>query len=211
MGNGSLAAGLIGGVLGAVLGASAMLAWAPPGAPATNDASPDPTALQAAVERALAPLVAELREARGADERARRATGPTAPAGVAPVERPAVRPEVIARGVEDDATSRRDLRPAGIRWTPEPRLERLRDLHGFMGDASVRQRWLFTGQQEALSWFGTPTLVYTPGGSEEMWEYELPNGVDEDGDEATVEYRLMFVHGRLAQVHGDGAKVRDDE
>ena len=80
-----------------------------------------------------------------------------------------------------------------------------------MDDASVRQRWLFTGQKEALAWFGTPTLVYTPGGSEEIWEYELPNGVDEDGDEVTTEFSLMFVHGRLAQVHGDGAYPPDDE
>lgn len=192
----SFLAGAAGGLIGAMVGAlatAAMLSRETRSAATSTDA--------AELRDALTSLAAELRASRGGDDRSAGGRGP-APSGASRDPEPPPAPtRIVASGVEAAHAPAAELRPAGSRWTPEPRLERLRDLRGFMDDQSVRQRWLFTGQGEALAWFGTPTLVWG-GNGEERWEYNLPTGVFEDGDEIRVTWTLVFVHGRLAQVFG---------
>jgi hypothetical protein len=198
MRNGALSAGLLGGVIGALLGGGAVSAMRPP---AMAGSVADSAALSAALADAMRPVVAELRTARPSTDthtpgRQRVARGPAA------TEPEEGAREPLAGGTRPMPTVSvpepvEPLRPERSTWLPEPRFERLRDLHGFEDDVRVRQRWLFLTEKEALATFGTPGLVWGDGSSEK-WEYEMPY-VDEDGDPDTRTHTLIFHRGRLVQ------------
>jgi hypothetical protein len=207
-------AGVTGGLIGAALGAAGVLAFSQNHESDQAPARLDEVALRAAVADALAPLHRDFRQRRSANEgRVRSATPDNGSSTERPSrdDTPVSDAEIIDRVIRiSDALRPRaaPLRSAGSDWTPEPSLARLRELRGFVDDQRVRQRWMFTGEKDALAAFGTPWRVHSTGGTEVWWEYHIPLGTDEDGFEDSAVWRLMFVNGGLAQVYSDD---EDDE
>ena len=65
--------------------------------------------------------------------------------------------------------------------------------------AARKRRWLLRSEREVLEWFGLPSYIDAEG-EKEVWQYQIQDGVDSNGDPNVRGFWITLNRGRLTDL-----------